>query len=116
LGSGFSRGRGVVGLGSLTVGPFSDEWAGRLKRAEIKDWVDVRARARRWEFLLALDLSLLSLSMRRLCVEQPHVTEQNADLLVLGGLDRCVVESGQKTSIDLGRLTSLEVVGGADHQ
>ena len=57
MGSGFSRGRVVVGLGSLTVGPFSDEWAGRLKRAEMRDWVDVSARARRWEFLLALLIS-----------------------------------------------------------
>ena len=37
----------------------------------------------------------------------------DADLLVLGGFDRCVVESGQETSIDLGRLTSLEIVRGA---
>lgn len=49
----------MVGLGSLTVGPFSDEWAGKLKRAEIRDWVDVRARARRWEFLLDLELAQL---------------------------------------------------------
>ena len=41
-------------MGSLTVGPFSDEWAGKLKRAEISDWVDVRARARRCEFVLDL--------------------------------------------------------------
>lgn len=57
MGSGFSRGRGVVGIGSLTVGPFSDEWAGRLNRAEMRDWVDVRARASRWEFLSDLKLA-----------------------------------------------------------
>ena len=45
-------------MGSLTVGPFSDEWAGKLKSAEIKDWVDVRASARRCEFLLDLGLAL----------------------------------------------------------
>lgn len=39
-----------------------------------------------------------------------------SDLLVLGGLDGCVVESGQKTSIDFGRRTSLEVIGGAASQ
>jgi len=49
----------VVGLGSLTVGPFSDEWAGKLKRAEMRDWVDVRARARRCEFLLDLGSALV---------------------------------------------------------
>ena len=59
MGSGFSRGSAVVGLGSLTVGPFSDEWAGKLNNAEIKDWVDVRARARRCEFLLDLELAQL---------------------------------------------------------
>jgi hypothetical protein len=46
-------------LGSLTVGPFSDEWAGKLNRAEIRDWVDVRARARRCEFLLDLGLAVV---------------------------------------------------------
>jgi hypothetical protein len=58
LGNGFSRGRGVVGRGSLTVGPLSVEWAGRLKRADMRDWVDVRARARRWPFLLDLELAV----------------------------------------------------------
>lgn len=55
MGRGFSRGRGVVGLGSLTVGPLSEEWAGRLKRAEMRDWVDVSARAIRWVLRLDLD-------------------------------------------------------------
>jgi hypothetical protein len=49
----------VVGLGSLTVGPFSDEWAGKLNRAEMRDWVDVRASARRCEFLLDLGLAVV---------------------------------------------------------
>jgi hypothetical protein len=48
-----------VGLGNLTVGPFSEEWAGKLKSAEMRDWVDVRARARRCEFLLDLGLALV---------------------------------------------------------
>lgn len=52
----------MVGRGSLTVGPFSDEWAGRLNRAEISDWVDVRARARRCEFLFDLISAAFSIS------------------------------------------------------
>ena len=43
-----------MGVGNLAVGPFSDEWTGRLKRVEMRDWVEVSVNAMMWASRSAL--------------------------------------------------------------
>jgi len=83
--------------------------------------VDVRASARRCEFLLDLGSALFQRHLP-LVWEDPcfsplsdlsTVMKGRPDLLVLSSLDGGIVESGQKTSINFGRCTSFEVIGGA---
>jgi hypothetical protein len=102
LGRGFSRGRIVVGLGSVATGPWAEDEVGREKRVERRDWVEVSVRERRWGLRFELGASL----------GHEHGEEDDHSrvlFLVYWG----IVECGQQTGVDLDGHTSLENGGGA---